>query len=298
MARLKLEQLRVFATVAELGNIRDAAAKLGRTPSAVSMTLKQLETVIGDALFESDRKNVLTPLGRFAFEAARRQLASFERAEQNILAFAGNAIGRVTVACVPSVASRALPALLQRFVAAHPRIELDLRDADSLAIEALVESEQIDFGITLPPRRPGPLHFEPLYYDRFFLFCRPDSHLNRLGRPVRWADLTDETLIRNVGLDLVDSPHYQALAERSRLFVRNATSLLALVQAGVGVTVLPALDAARHAPEIAVLPLEDPQARQRIGLLSRGRAGQAPAARALAELVLRELGEPGPGGGS
>jgi DNA-binding transcriptional LysR family regulator len=97
-----------------------------------------------------------------------------------------------------------------------------------------------------------------------------------------------------VGLDLVDNPHYRALAARSRLFVRNATSLLALVQAGVGVTVLPVLDAARHSPEIAVLPLADPDAQQQIGLITRSRTGQAPAARALADLVLRELGEPEP----
>jgi len=282
----------VFATVAELGNIRDAASKLERTPSAVSMTLKQLETEIGDALFERDRKNALTALGRFTLETARRQLASFDLAEQNIRAYAGNAIGRVTVACVPSVASRAMPAILQRFVGEHPRIELDIRDADSLAIEALVEHEEVDFGISVPPRHGSALRFQPLYRDRFFLFCRTDNPLNRLDRPLRWADLTGETLIRSVGLDLVENPNYRALAERSRLYVRNATSLLALVQAGLGVTVLPVLDAARHAPEITVLPLADPGAQQQIGLLTRARAEQAPAARAFIDLVLRELGEP------
>ncbi|MEZ5649850.1 MAG: LysR substrate-binding domain-containing protein [Burkholderiaceae bacterium] len=294
MARLKLEQLRVFATVAELGNIRDASAKLGRTQSAVSMTLKQLETEIGDALFERDRKSALTALGRFTLETARRQLASFDLAEQNIRSYAANAIGRVTVACVPSVASRAMPAILQRFIAENPRIELDMRDADSLTIETLVEHEEVDFGISLPPRRGSPLRFQRLYRDRFFLFCRSDNPLTRLDRPVRWADLVDETLIRNVGLDLVENASYRALAENSRLFVRNATSLLALVQAGVGVTVLPVLDVARRSPEIAVLPLADPNARQQIGLLTRARTEQAPAARAFIDLVLRELGEPEP----
>ena len=54
---LKLEMLRVFQTVAEQGSLSSAAAKLGRTPSAVSMMLSQLEEDIGDRLFESDRCN-------------------------------------------------------------------------------------------------------------------------------------------------------------------------------------------------------------------------------------------------
>ena len=48
---IKLEALRVYMTVAEIGNIRDAADRLGRTPSAVSMALKQLEGEIDKTSF-------------------------------------------------------------------------------------------------------------------------------------------------------------------------------------------------------------------------------------------------------
>ena len=60
---MKLELLRVFAVTAGQGSLSLAAAQLGRTPSAVSMALAQLEGHIGGSLFESDRKNRLTPLG-------------------------------------------------------------------------------------------------------------------------------------------------------------------------------------------------------------------------------------------
>lgn len=59
---IKIEMLRCFATVAQTGNLAEAAAYLGRTQSAVSMTLKQLEENLGQRLFKSDRKNRLTPL--------------------------------------------------------------------------------------------------------------------------------------------------------------------------------------------------------------------------------------------
>ena len=54
-----LSQLRVFEAVAKSGSLKDAAAQLGRTISAVSMTLKQLEAEVGAKLFEADRKKRL-----------------------------------------------------------------------------------------------------------------------------------------------------------------------------------------------------------------------------------------------
>ncbi|MEZ5738210.1 MAG: LysR family transcriptional regulator [Burkholderiaceae bacterium] len=289
---IKLEQLRIFVIVAESGNIRDAAIRLDKTPSAISMSLKHTEDRIGSPLFERDRKNALTPLGRYAYDTARHQIAGFDRAIQGILAYAGNAIGRVTVGCVSSVASRALPRLLQRFIDAHPRIELDVRDADSLAVEALVESEQVDLGIGLPPTRHEPVNFRPLYAERYYLYCRTDDPLALLGRPVKWADIRDKALILNAGSQGIDNPEHRQLAARSRLFVRNLTSLLALVQAGTGVTVLPALDAVVHGPQVVGLPLADPLARQVIGLLTRQGAAQAPAVRAFDDLVIEMLGDP------
>lgn len=60
---IQMQTLRVFVTVAECGNIRDAAKSIGRTDSAISMALKQLETELGADLFETDRKHTLTALG-------------------------------------------------------------------------------------------------------------------------------------------------------------------------------------------------------------------------------------------
>ena len=59
--------LSCFAAVAESGNLADAGVRLGRTPSAISMTLKQMEDHLGARLFETDRKNRLTPLGEEVF---------------------------------------------------------------------------------------------------------------------------------------------------------------------------------------------------------------------------------------
>ena len=116
-ATIKLKALRVFVTVAEIGNIRDAATKLARSPSAVSMALTQLERNIRATLFERDRKSALTPVGRFTLETARAQLTGFERCVRSIYAFARNEVGRLSIAWVPSVAQTLMPDLIGCFVA-------------------------------------------------------------------------------------------------------------------------------------------------------------------------------------
>ena len=68
---IKLEMLRTFRIVAEQGSLTAASSLLARTPSAVSMTLAQLEDHIGAPLFETDRKNRLTPLGHKIHESSK-----------------------------------------------------------------------------------------------------------------------------------------------------------------------------------------------------------------------------------
>ena len=76
---IKIERLRCFRTVVDHGSLAEAAQVLGRTPSAVSMMLKQFEDHIGAPLFETARKSRLTPLGQQIHAEARRELDHFDR---------------------------------------------------------------------------------------------------------------------------------------------------------------------------------------------------------------------------
>jgi len=149
---IKVAQLRTFATVAQCGNIKDAAARLARTPSAVSMALKQLEEELGGCLFEADRKTTLTPLGRYVLDTAKEELLRFERAVEKMRAFAGNRVGRLELACVPTVAVHILPAVIRAFVAGRPEVQLEVWDMDSLSVRRAVERGEVDLGIASPGR--------------------------------------------------------------------------------------------------------------------------------------------------
>jgi DNA-binding transcriptional LysR family regulator len=283
---IKLEALRVFVVVAEAGNIKDAADSIGRTPSAVSMTLKQLEDELGGPLFQTDRKNSLTALGSILFDTAYQQIRSFDRGIGTVRAFAKSRIGSLTIASVPSVAAHIMPVLLQHFLKDRPQVQIELFDIDSTQVRQMVEGGSADIGFSGQPRAAGSVEFTPLFRDRYRLLCASDSALAALARPIEWSDLGGENLILNGSSEQIRADGYVDLASRSLMTVHNTTSLFALVKARIGVTILPALTAVSPPEGIAVLDLADDRSRRVVGILERRETQGNPVARMFKETAV------------
>lgn len=282
--RYSLSALRVFKVVADLGSITEAAEKLGRTPSTISMALKTLEAELGAQLFQSERKNRLSPTGQFIRDQASEVLSHYERAIASMQAFARNQTGRVDLACVPSVAVSILPRVLLEFRARYPGVEIDVRDADSPTVVEAVETGKVGLGVTSIRREQPDLRFEPLFKDALGIVCKADDPLVR-SAPVSWAMLRERTLLGNGITGLIDSAQFTDLVSKAPITVYNVLSLLALVRAGVGITVLPRLSLPTSERDLAFIELEDPQARREVGLLSRASEVASPAM----EAFVREL---------
>ncbi|MDW5317059.1 LysR family transcriptional regulator [Rhizobium sp. PL01] len=286
---IKLEALRVFVTVAESGNIKDAADAVGRTASAVSMTLKQLEEEIGGPLFQTDRKNSLTALGNLMLQLGLQQIKSFDKSVGIMRAFAHSRVGSLSIASVPSVAANVLPPILQRFLSTRPQVEVELFDIDSVQVRRMVEAGTADIGFAGESRTGGAVEFTPLFSDRFKLLCSAGSELCSLKSPLTWSDLSQSNLIRNGASDRIEAEEYKALAERSLITVYNVTSLMALVKAGLGVTILPSLTMLGPPEGVTVIDLLDAKLRRSVGLVERRDISPSPIAKAFREFVLREL---------
>lgn len=266
---IRIEALRTFVEVAEHGNIRDAADKLCRTPSALSMTLKQIEDLLGAPLFETDRKSSLTETGRFLLDTARLLLRDYDRAMELVLEHAQARSGRLRLASVPSVAAMLLPRLLERFLADRPGVEVELIDTDSTDVRGMVETGQVDLGIAgAAATHPG-LEFEALFADPLLLVCRADAAPGEAGRPLDWQAVAPHPLILNESVRGLPSEGFQRLAAGARLSVRNVTSLIAMVQAGMGVTLLPALATVNLPGTLTVRQIADPACRRQVGLYWR-----------------------------
>ena len=275
---IKIEMLRCFAAVAQSGNLADAANKLGRTPSAVSMMLRQLEDHLGTALFEAGRKSRLTPLGRLVLDESLQELDHFGRTVATIESFARADSGFVRVAAVPSVAEAILPQVVQGFLRDRPGVQIDIRDMDSAAVVREIARERVDIGIATGTEGGAGIDRATLFSDAFGVVCRADHPLVARNLPLHWDALEGCVFIANGLCRHISNENFQRIFNRSHLMVRNTTSLLAMVRAGVGVTVLPRLSVHRDDSKVKFLPVADRAALRRIEILFRAHSSLSPAA--------------------
>ncbi|MFT5114710.1 MAG: LysR family carnitine catabolism transcriptional activator [Parasphingorhabdus sp.] len=237
---LKLEQLRVFVAVAEAGTIIEAADRLGRTASAVSMTLSHIEHQLNGKLFDGERKSKLSPLGKFTLQQAKSAVESHRHAVDDIQRFANGDEGLSRIAVVPSVAIRILPQVVHQLRKQLPRLQVDIRDIDTNTIHDVVYEGQVDFGIASLADN-NRLDADFLLEDSYRLICRHDHPLTRKNGPIKWTDISVDEFIVNGLCEHIADPGMQSMVDRSNLYIHNTLSILAFVKEGLGVTILPAL---------------------------------------------------------
>lgn len=281
---IKIEMLRCFRAVAEQGNLADAADILARTPSAVSMMLRQFEDHIGEPLFESGRKSHLTALGELILVEAARELTHFDRTIAEIEGLSQARAGRVRIAVTPSVAQAIMPPILRAYAADHPGVRIDLRDTDSATIQQELVAERADIGLATLGPMPG---FERhlLFSDRFGVICPQGHPLAENWEELTWADLSGTDFIANVLCRQIRDEGFQPILAASRLNVPNTASILGLVRAGMGITILPELSIPPGATDLVFLPLADASLRREVWMATPPETAMTPAARALATLI-------------
>ncbi|MCV2868909.1 LysR family transcriptional regulator [Defluviimonas sp. WL0002] len=239
---IKLEMLRAFRVVAEQGSLAEAAGVLGRTPSAVSMTLAQLEANIGAPLFETDRKNRLTKLGELILAEAVRATDVFDSSTGTIRRLTTSIAGTVRIAAVPSVIATLLPGAIARFRESHPEVRLEISDLDSDSVRQRIRFDQADIGIlTASVDEPG--EGVTIASDCLGIVYREGGRIARAlaesEGPASWSLMRLEPLIANPLCAMVAHDDIAGLLDGCNLEARNTTALLSFVREGLGATILP-----------------------------------------------------------
>lgn len=271
--KFDLADLRVFLAVADLGSFRAASEALHLSQSALSRRADKLEAALGvQLLSRTTRKVELTSVGRGFVPRARNVLNELENALVGIRDVAERLSGMVTIACVPSAVAYFLPDVIRDFIAQYPRIRIRIIDESSSQVLMAVARREADFGLTYIGTNDADIEFRPLLEERFVAaVCRGHELARR--RSVTWAELSRHpyiTLAQGSGNRfLID----QALAngvERPRHFceVQHVPALVSMVEAGLGIGVVPglAMPSAPHATLVSI-PLKDPVVSRTIGLM-------------------------------
>ena len=247
-----LRQLHAFVAVAVAGNFTRASDRLNVTQSAVSALVRELETALAIRLFDRTTRRVeLTDAGREFQPTAEKLIADLDHAMHNVHELAERKRGRITVAAPPLLAAVLMPTVIAAFHRDFPGITVILLDVPTSQIVASVRSGEADLGVGTFTLDEKGLIRRQLTRDALMLFCQAQSPLAALERP-KWRDLKGLpliTLTRESGIRTLVEYGYEAagLSSQPAYEVSQITTALALVEAGLGVSVLPtyALTASR-----------------------------------------------------
>ena len=288
----ELLDLKAFVTVAELGSFVRTAEALNLSQPALSRRIQKLEESLGAPLLERSTRHVkLTMVGRDFLPKMRRLIDEYETSVLAIRDFGARSSGLVTIAAVPTSVFYFLPLAIARFSDAYPRIRVRILDIGANeGLEAVARGEA-DFGINFIGASHADIEFTKLVDDPFVLACRQDHPLAKRKR-VSWADLTSQRVImvgRNSGnRALIDNALVQHGVQLSWSYeVAHLAGSLGLVEAGLGIAVLPRLatPAPGH-PIIRAIRLTDPEIFRTIGIIRRGGASLSPSASRLLTMLL------------
>lgn len=264
---LTLMNFRVLLAVSETGSIRHAAQKLGRTPSAVSMSLKQLEESLGAPLFDGDRKANPTRFGWDCVETARDLLNHYDSACANLTAKAHTESSHCTVAAVVSFAAEILPAAVRLVRQKVPEFRISLRESLSVRLGDLVADGLVDVGFGRGPSSREEVLYEPLFVDRYSLVCEEHHPLAAHSQGVDWDMVLAQPLVAFENYE----GYVRDVLERSpvTLQVSSASSAFAMIRAGMGSCVMPNLSRSLAPGGVRFLPITDPAAHRTVGILRR-----------------------------
>lgn len=280
--RFDLTDLRLFLAVADAGSITHGAAAAGLSLPAASERLREMERAGGVRLLDRGRRGVaLTEAGEALAHHARligRQMALM-RGE-----LGEHATGlRSTLRILSNTAAMAelLPQRLAPWMAAHPRIDLDLRERQSTEIARSVLAGFADLGVLSQAAAQDGLLLRPFAEDRLVVVAAAGDDLAGM-RQVRLADIAGRHFIGLSDSALQDHIAAQAAAMglrlRYRLRLRGFDGICRMAGAGVGIGIVPhtAARRMRRLLPIAVIGLADGWARRRLSVCVR--AGAEPPA--------------------
>src|SRR5438270_13566817 len=247
---LQLVQVEGFLEVARLGSVSRAAEALFITQPTLTARLHGLERELGAKLFQRTPRGMrLTEAGRawvpFAERALRALVDGRDALEQVMSASAGH----LMIASAPAVSTYLLPSLLERFVAAHPRVEVSVRTGHSEDIVALVLRDEVQVGLGRVIHHPD-LELRPFHKEELVLVCAPD-HPFAKRRSVSMAQVTNERLImfdRTSSYYEITHSAFAAAGARLKRYMEldSIEAAKKMVERDLGVALLPATAVVRE----------------------------------------------------
>jgi DNA-binding transcriptional LysR family regulator len=291
-------ELETFLAVAARGSFSRAAEELGLSQPTVTGRIQRLEAVLGLALLSRTTRRVeLTEAGERFRQRAEHTVLELRESVEHFHDEAALRTGRVSLTGTPAIAATVIPKLARRFLRRYPGIRMRLHEDFVLqGLQRLCDGE-VDLAIVPVIEYSNRVAFEALFSDDFVLIVPRDHPLAReeevdfkaisnyplLTRPAGSAlraQLTDEFAVRGL-------PFKPALESTSLI------TLLGLVEAGLGISLLPAILTARlNMSAVSVVRVGDAGISRQIGIATLQGRALSPAATHLRNMLRSSYSTP------
>jgi DNA-binding transcriptional LysR family regulator len=268
-----LRQLQAFRAIADLGSFTRAAQRLQIAQPALSLSIRELESELGARLFDRTTRRVeLTAVGREFLQSVDKLISDLDNAVRNARDLTERKRGRLVIAAPPLLAALVVPGAIAEYRKKFPGIEVRLIDTQTNIIVEKVHSGEADCGIgTFADAEEG-IRRDVLFHDTFMLWCSSHSPPTRASTMV-WKDLKELpliTLTRDSNVRALSDKALEAsgILTRPAYEVAHMTTAVMLVEAGLGVAVLPAY-LWNFARAFKVIPkrLLEPQVRREVAFI-------------------------------
>lgn len=297
--------LRLFSRIAEEANLSRGARRAFLSPAAASARLKALEDQLGSRLFYRESKGVaLTPAGERLLRHARVIERQFEHVRSEFAEFSSDAVGHIRIFANTTAVTEFMPEVLARFLAERSAVTVDLQERMTRDIIRGVLDGSADLGII-----SGPLNSEGLEVVHFstdkLVLATPVNHPLTQKASLSFADILEfEHVSLHEGSTLYAFLTTIAQDQRGklkiRIQIRSFEAMCRMIEAGVGIGVLPLSAALRHRQtmKLEILELNEPWIKRERAVIVRELDGLPSCARALInELIeVAEAAGGSPGG--
>ena len=274
MTALSLKHLRYFEALARHRHFGQAAEASAISQPALSQQIKELEAILGAPLVERGPRRIrLTPLGEDVALRARDILARTEELAALARASAGPLTGRLRLGVIPTVAPYYLPPLIRHLADHFPALALRPREAVTQKLLADLAEGRLDLALVALPVSEPHLAEHPLFEEEFLL-VRPLAQAHLPVPPVEALPALPLLLLEEGHCFREQAISFCNLSPALSGEILEGSSLSTLVQmvgAGIGVTLIPEMAAGVEARSAAVVVhrLPEPRASRTVGLVWR-----------------------------
>ncbi|MCO3862806.1 LysR family transcriptional regulator [Pseudomonas aeruginosa] len=294
---MELRHLRYFIAVAEELHFGRAAERLGISQPPLSQQIQALEEEIGARLFERTNRRVeLTDAGRLFLDESRQVLAQVDKAVLLARRAHLGELGELKIGFTSSAPfTSTIPSSIHAFRKAYPDVHLDLQEMSSREVLKALLEESLQVGVIRPLALPDAVHWVELFREPLVAVLRADHPLAAGSEDgLAIAALAEEPFVffpRSYGTGLYDQvialTRQAGFSPRIAQEASEAMTIIGLVSAGLGVSILPASFRRTRVDGVVYRTLSDPEATTAVWLVRRQNEG-SPLALSFIDLVTRE----------